>query len=244
VATSVFPALATAYATGDEPAFRRTSAGATRSVVLLSALGAAGLIAIAGPIARLFAATASQTRPDPSTLAAAIIAFAPGLLGYGIYALHSRSLFARGQNRYAAVATLAGWTTVAAASILLSIAFAPTDRVTALGAANSAGMAVLAAVLIVMVARRAGREALRGVTRALATAIVAAGVAAAAGIAVRQPFSSNPGVAGDVLQGILSGVVAVAVFAMIAVVVDRRDIRPLVARARRSRPLHHAGQGK
>jgi putative peptidoglycan lipid II flippase len=133
-------------------------------VALLSALGAAGMIAIAGPIARLFAATASQTRPDPSTLAAAIIAFAPGLVGYGLYALHSRTLFARGQNRYAAVATLAGWITVAVASVLLSIAFAPVDRITALGAANSAGMAVLAAVLIVMIARRAGRDALRGVT--------------------------------------------------------------------------------
>lgn len=244
VATSVFPALATAYATGDESAFRRTSAGATRSVALLSALGAAGLIAIAGPIARLFAATASQTRPDPSTLAAAIIAFAPGLLGYGLYALHSRALFARGQNRYAAVATLAGWSTVAVASVLLSIAFAPADRITALGAANSAGMAVLAAVLIVMVGRRAGRDALRGLTRALATAILAAAAAAAAGIAVRLPFPANPGVADDVLQGILSGVVAVAVFAMIAAVVDRRDIRPIVARVRRSRPLRRNGQGK
>jgi putative peptidoglycan lipid II flippase len=234
VATSVFPALATAYATGDEPAFRRTSAGATRSVALLSALGAAGMIAIAGPIARLFAATASQTRPDPSTLAAAIIAFAPGLIGYGLYALHSRTLFARGQNRYAAVATLAGWITVAVASVVLSIAFAPADRITALGAANSAGMAVLAAVLIVMIARRAGRAALRGVARALVTAIFAAAVAAAAGIAVRLPLSSNPGVAGDVAQGILSGVVAVAVFAMVAAVVDRRDLGPMASRAVRA----------
>jgi putative peptidoglycan lipid II flippase len=234
VATSVFPALATAYATGDEPTFRRTSAGATRSVALLSALGAAGMIAIAGPIARLFAATASQTRPDPSTLAAAIIAFAPGLVGYGLYALHSRTLFARGQNRYAAVATLAGWITVAVASVLLSVAFPPADRITALGAANSAGMAVLATVLIVMIARRAGRDALRGVTRAMVTAVFAAGAAAAAGIAVRLPLSPNPGVVGDVLQGILSGVVAVAVFAMIAAVVDRRDLRPVVSRAVRA----------
>jgi putative peptidoglycan lipid II flippase len=192
------------------------------------------MIAIAEPIARLFAATASQTRPDPSTLAAAIIAFAPGLVGYGLYALHSRTLFARGQNRYAAVATLAGWITVAVASVLLSIAFAPVDRITALGAANSAGMAVLAAVLIVMIARRAGRDALRGVTRALVTAVLAAAVAAAAGIAVRLPLSSNPGVAGDVLQGLLSGVVAVAVFATIAAVVDRRDLRPMASRVVRA----------
>jgi putative peptidoglycan lipid II flippase len=230
VATSVYPALATAYATGDEPAYRRTAAGATRSVALLSALGAAALIAAAEPIARLFAATASSTRPEPSALAAAIVAFAPGLLGYGLYALHSRALFARGENRYAAVATIAGWSAVAAASVALSIAFAPADRVTALGAANSAGMVVLAAVLLVMIARRAGRDALHGVTRALVTAVGAGAAAAAAGIAIRVPLPSAPGVGGDITQGIMSGVVAIVVFVAIVLAADRGDARVLLGR--------------
>jgi len=91
VAMSVFPALATAHATGDQPAYRRDLAGATRSVLLLSAFGAAALIAAAGPIGRLFAATATAARPDPEALRAAVIAFAPGLIGYGLYALHSRA---------------------------------------------------------------------------------------------------------------------------------------------------------
>ena len=248
VATSVFPALATAYAARDESAYRRTSAGATRSVALLSALGAAALIAAAAPIARLFATTASSTRPDPSALTAAIIAFAPGLLGYGLYALHSRALFARGENRFAAVATLVGWGTVAAASIGLSLAFGPADRVTALGAANSAGMIVLAVVLLVMIARRAGRDAVHGATRALGTAVLAGTLAAAAGIAVRLPLPSSPGVGGDIVAGLLSGVVALVVFAAIAWVADRDDARVMITRsvaavARRRRPATSGAAG-
>lgn len=231
VATSVFPALATAYAARDESAYRRTSAGATRSVALLSALGAAALIAAAAPIARLFAATASSTRPDPSALTAAIIAFAPGLLGYGLYALHSRALFARGENRFAAVATLVGWGTVAGASIGLSLAFGPADRITALGAANSAGMIVLAVVLLAMIARRAGRDAVHGATRALGTAVLAGTLAAAAGIAVRLPLPSSPGVGGDIVAGLLSGLVALVVFAAVAWVADRADARLMITRS-------------
>src|SRR5262249_16706319 len=45
VAISVYPALATAHATGDSPTYRRTLAGATRSVLLLTALGAAAMAA-------------------------------------------------------------------------------------------------------------------------------------------------------------------------------------------------------
>lgn len=231
IATSVFPALSAAYATGDEDAYRRTSAGATRSVVLLSAFGAAALIAAAGPLGRLFAATATSTRPDAGVVTAAFIAFAPGLVGYGLYALLSRGLFARGQNRYAAVATLAGWATVAAASIVLSLIVAPSDRVTVLGAANSAGMTVLAVVLVVMVARRAGRGALAGLPRATVAALVAAAAAAAAGIAVRAPLPATPGVGGDIAEGIVSGVVAVAVFAIITLAIDRDDARLLLRRA-------------
>ncbi|HEY7173333.1 MAG TPA: lipid II flippase MurJ [Micromonosporaceae bacterium] len=242
VATSVFPALASAYATGDPDSYRRTSAGATRTVALLSTLGGALLIAAAEPIARLFAATASSTRPDPSALEAAIIAFAPGLIGYGLYALHSRALFARGENRFAAIATLIGWGAVAAASVGLSFAFGAADRVTALGAANSAGMIVLAAVLIAMIARRAGAGAVHGVARALVTAVGAGALAAAAGIAVRQPMSSAPGVGGDITQGLLSGFVALVVFAAVAIVADRDDARPMIARLARAARRDRAGK--
>jgi putative peptidoglycan lipid II flippase len=233
VATSVYPALATSAATGDDDGYRRVLAGATRSVLLLSALGAAGLVAAATPLARLFATISDATRPDPAVLAEAFATFAVGLLGYGLFALHSRALYARGQNRFAAVATLAGWGTVVAASFALAQLVPVDRRVVALTTANSVGMTVLAVVLVVMVARRTGRGSLAGVPRALLAAVVAGAAAAAAGIAVRQPLPDGSGVAGDIGRGLLSGVVALVVFVLLAVLLDRDDARPMAARLSR-----------
>ncbi len=199
-------------------------------MLLLSAFGAAALIAAATPIGRLFAAASRSADPNPVTLAAAVIAFAPGLIGYGLFALHSRALYARSQNRYAAVATVIGWGTVIAASYVFAAWRPRSERVPALGAANSVGMTVLAAVLILMIVRRVGAGALTGTGRALLAALVAGGAAAAAGIAVRAPLPGAPGPLGDVGQGMLSGAVAVVVFAAVAAVIDRHDVRPLATR--------------
>ena len=233
VATSVYPALATTAATGDDPAYRRVLAASTRAVLLLSTFGAAALIAAATPIGRLFAAASRSADPNPTTLAAAVIAFAPGLIGYGLFALHSRALYARGQNRFAAVATVIGWGTVIATSYLFAAWRPRSERVPALSAANSVGMTVLAGVLILMIVRRVGAGALAGVARALIAAVVAGGAAAAAGIAVRVPLPGAPGVLGDIGQGMLSGVVAVVVFAAVAALIDRHDVRPLATRLAR-----------
>jgi len=93
VATSAYPALASASAAGDLDRFRRTLAGATRGVLLLSGLGAAALAALAWPFAWTYARVA-HSPGQASGLAAGIAAFAPGLLGYGLFALHSRALYA------------------------------------------------------------------------------------------------------------------------------------------------------
>ena len=230
VAMSVYPALATSASIGDDDGYRRTLAGATRSVLLLSAFGAAALIAAATPLARLFAAVASGTEPTPSTLALAFATFAPGLVGYGLFALHSRALYARAQNRYAALATAIGWGVVIAASYALAASMPAHLRSVALTTANSIGMTVLAVVLGTVVVRRTGRASLRGVPRATLAALIAGAVAAAAGVAVRLPFTDAPGIAGDIGQGMLSGVTAAIVFVAIAAMIDRHDIRPLVLR--------------
>ncbi|OLB73268.1 MAG: hypothetical protein AUI14_26840 [Actinobacteria bacterium 13_2_20CM_2_71_6] len=128
VATSAYPALASASAAGDLDRFRAILAGATRGVLLLSALGAAALAALAWPAAWVYAHVAGKPAQVPG-LAATIVAFAPGLLGYGLFALHSRALYAHRQNRAAAQATLLGWGAVAALSVGLALTLPATVRV-------------------------------------------------------------------------------------------------------------------
>jgi putative peptidoglycan lipid II flippase len=226
IATSAYPALAEAAARDDRGTYAAILAGATRGLVLLSCLGAAVLAAAAPQLAW----TLAGARSGPEQVAAGIAGLAPGLVGYALFALLSRALYARGDTRHAAAATAVGWAAVALASLGLSAALPGADRVTALAVANSAGMLLLGAVLLVLVARRAGRAAFDGLPRTLCAAVVAAAVACGAGIGVRRLLwgDATPGVAGALGQGMLSGAVVAAAFLGVAYVLDPRDVRPLL----------------
>ena len=234
VATSAYPALASASAAGDLDRFRRTLAGATRGVLLLSGLGAAALAALAWPFAWTYARVA-HSPGQASGLAAGIAAFAPGLLGYGLFALHSRALYAHRQNRAAAQATVLGWGAVAVLATILALTLPVSVRVAAVAAANSAGMLVLGAVMLGFVARRCGTGALAGVGRAGAAALLAGTLATLAGIAVRAALPAATGWIAVAGTALLSGIVVAVVFAGVALLVDRRDAGALLGRLRGGR---------
>ncbi|MEV8517524.1 lipid II flippase MurJ [Dactylosporangium sp. NPDC051484] len=226
VATTAYPALAEHGHAGDRAGFAAVLAPAVRAVVLLSCLGAAGLIVLARPIAVLLAAASSHP-PAIGPLAAGIAWFAPGLLGYGLFALLSRALYAGGNAYPAAIATAIGWAAAAVAAVALAVALPVADRVAAVAAANSAGMLVLGAALLVAVRRRAGSEALAGAWRTTSISVVSAAAAVGAGLLVRAHLPT-PGVGWALTQGMLCGVVVVAVFLAGAAVADRRTLRRLI----------------
>jgi putative peptidoglycan lipid II flippase len=227
VATSAFPRLSAAHSVGDHDAYRATLATATRTVLLLSALAAAALVAGARPAAEVIAAISSKP-PDPAALAWAIAAFAPGLVGYGLLALLSRALYAAGVARAAAVVTLGGWAVVAAGAVALALSLPARDRVAALAAGHTIGMTVLGVALVVLTVRSVG--ALSGVGRAVAVAVAAGVVAAAAGLAVAAATPSH-GVVGSLGECMLVGVVVLVAFAAVAAAGDRDGVRPLLRRA-------------
>lgn len=239
LAVAAYPTLAAARAAGDERTYRRTLAPAVRGVVLFSLLGAAALAGTAIPVGHLF-----FTGEAAGTAAAGIAAFAPGLVGYGLFAVLTRALYARGETRAATAATAVGWLTVPALAVLLGPALPVADRVPAMALATSGGMLVLGGLLIVAVLRSAGRAALAGVGRAGAAGLLAATVAGAAGAGTSRWLAGlgdgTPTTAGALIQGMLSGVVVGALFLAVAWSTDRRDVQPLLAavgrRLRRRRP--------
>ncbi|TWJ22470.1 putative peptidoglycan lipid II flippase [Micromonospora endolithica] len=160
LATAAYPTLAAAAAGGDERGYLRTLAGTTRGVLLFSFLGAAALVGTAGPVAAFF------YPGDPGSTAAAIVGFAPGLLGYGLFAVLSRALYARGDVRPATVAITVGWLAVPLVAVPLAALLPDADRVLAVTLANSAGMLLLGGLLLVAVRRAAGPAALTGAARA------------------------------------------------------------------------------
>lgn len=225
-ATAVYPALAHAHAIGDTDDYRRRLAPAVRAVVLLSFLGAAALVGVAVPAEGFFALTG---------LAAAITALAPGLVGYGLFAVLSRALYAAGRPRPAAAGTVAGWLAVAGAAAVLSAALPDDRRLTALGLATSVGMLLMGGILVAAVPR----GALGGLARAAGVGLAAAVVAAAAGRGVVLLLPDTPTKIGALGQGMLAGAVVAAVFLAVAYPLDRHDVRPAIAavgrRLRRSR---------
>ncbi|MER7461021.1 lipid II flippase MurJ [Micromonospora sp. NPDC126480] len=226
LATAAYPTLAAAAAGGDEQGYRRTVAGTTRGVLLFSCLGAAALIGTALPVGHFFPL-------NPQVTAAAIVGFAPGLVGYGLFAVLSRALYAHGATRPATVAVSLGWLVVPVVAVLLAQAFPVAERVPAVTLANSVGMLVLGALLVGAVRRAAGAAALAGLTRAGAAGLLGGALAALAGWAVSRALASagdgTPGAPTALLQGMLSGVLVGAVFLAVVWALDRPDVRPLLA---------------
>lgn len=227
IATSVFPRLADRWDAGDRAAYRQTVAAATRAVVVTALLAVAVLVAAAEPIARIVVESAPG-RPSVAPLAAGVAGFAPGLVGYGLFALLSRGLYARGEARSTALACVAGWAVAVGADLVLAAALPAEDRVLALALGNSIGMTALGALLLTVVVRRDGAAAVTGVARSSVAALASAAVAALIGTAVAGVLTT-PGVGAAVLT---AGVVTLSVlvaFGAMMVVTARADVRAAAA---------------
>ena len=172
IATSAFPAMAAAYDGGDAESYASVTAGAVRAVVLAMAFAVAVLVAAAWPLSAVVAGESSDAVPR------AVVAFAPGLVGYGLLALLTRALYARQAARPVAVATVAAFGVAAVVAVALAAVLPRADRVVAVGVGSSLGMTVGGLLLVGALRRAAGAAALVGVGR---TALVSVGAAVVAG---------------------------------------------------------------
>jgi putative peptidoglycan lipid II flippase len=232
-ATAAYPTIATAHATGDQSRLDATVARTGRAIALFSGLGVAGLVAVAPPVAALLTPEASGPE-QARALSAAITAFAPGLLGYGIVALHQRTLYAIGGQRLTAAGIGLGWAVTLVGALIAADVVPKGDRATALAAANSLGMTVMGLALAWAVRSRRGPSALTGLWRATLAAALAALVGGVAGrlLPSLAAGQDTPGVPVLLAQGMLAGGVAVLVFIGACALLDRSDLMPVLAKVR------------
>ena len=219
IATTVFPRLAERWSAGDHDSYRRHVAASTQIVVLVSMGAAAAMVAASRPLARVI----FQNAPGADAVDAltqGVIGFAAGLVGYGLFALLSRALYAARTMAATAVACVSGWAAVVVADLILSAAMPASDRVLALALGNSVGMTVLGVALVAVVVRTAGRSAVDGVGRIAAAGAVAAVVAGWLGWLFERQIDSG-GVFAAVVQGLASAAVAAAIFAGIVALLAR-----------------------
>ena len=244
LATSAYPGLAERAETGDEAGFRRALAPVTALVVVASTVAAALLVAVAGPMAGVF--LAGEPAGVVGALRDTIVAFAPGLPGYGLVAVLSRALYARGLWRAPTACVLGGWLLAVAADVVLAAVLPAADRGVALAAGHSAGVTVGGLALLAVVARIAGPAGLAGVVRTGLPALLAAALAAAAGLAVAGALGADPVPQGRLVATVGAGVLAAAAALVVAAAVmmgtARRPLLAAVRGLRRSDPQEvHGG---
>ncbi|MCW2683673.1 MAG: Flagellin assembly, rane protein MviN [Blastococcus sp.] len=231
LATSAYPGLAERASAGDEPGYRSALAPATVLIVAASAVAAGLLVAVAGPMARVFLGDG----PDPvvGALRNTIVAFAPGLVGYGLVALLTRALYARGLWKSPTVCVAGGWLLAVVADVVLAGQLPAGDRALALGAGHTLGVTVAGAGLLVVVARTAGRGALSGVVRVGVPALAASVLGAAGGLALARGLGADPVPDQGSLAAVGSGLlVAALVLGIVATVMMATARSPLAGAVR------------
>ena len=224
IATSAFPVLSARISGGEGEAFDRIAAATTRAVVLVSCAGAAALAAVAWPVGDFFLG-----RNQPESLAWAVFAFAPGLVGYGLVAHLGRALFACGQGRASAGATVIGWLAVLVADIVLVNIMPGEKVVAAFGLGNTVGMTVAGVLLVAAMARTRGAAPLQGLGRVLPTGAAGAVAGGALGYGVADVLGIG-GRLRDVAVALVAALAAAAVFAVIVYLVDGRDLKAVLTR--------------
>jgi putative peptidoglycan lipid II flippase len=228
IATSAFPVLAGAAGVGAEERFARVCAATTRAVLLVCAGGSAVLAAAALPVARVFV-LGGPGDSAPVLLAYALVAFAPGLVGYGLVAHLSRALYARGRGRSAAGGTVLGWAAVVVADVALVRVLPGHATVAALGLGNTVGMSLSGAALLVALRRAAGPASVAGVARAGVAGLVGALVGYAAGVGA-VAAAGPTGILASVGLAAAAAVLATAGFAAAVLVLDGADLRAALTR--------------
>jgi putative peptidoglycan lipid II flippase len=231
LATSAYPGLAERAESGDELGFARALAPAAVLTVAASAVAAAVLVATASPVARVFLG-----RDAAGTVAAlrdTIVAFAPGLVGYGLVALLTRALYARGLWKAPTVCVVGGWLLAVAADVVLSAVLPTGQRAAALALGHTVGVTVAGLGLVAVVVRVSGRGALRGLPRAGLAALLAAVAGAAAGVFVGRLLGVDPGPPEGVVVALAAGVGIAATVLVVAAAVMMGTARgPLRAAVR------------
>ncbi|WP_017602152.1 murein biosynthesis integral membrane protein MurJ [Nocardiopsis lucentensis] len=225
VATSAFTALAVAHADRDRQGFATLVSGAARATTVATAGAGTALAAGAVPVAVVFA------REDPLALERALLAYAPGVVGFGLVALLGRALYASHDGRRAAAAQVAGWVVVMTGAVVLVWAVPAEWTIAAQGASMTVGLTLAAVLSCAGSARAHGRAALAGVGRSVVASLVGgvAGWAVGRTVAAVLPLDGVWRAAGSAMVAAGAGLV---VFAVVAALVDPSAPRAVATRVR------------
>lgn len=156
LATVVYPQLAARLASKHVSRETKDLIANSTALVTLAACVGAGALMLGAPVAQQVFGLITTV----DYMGAALVAFAPGLVGYALIYQLTRVLYVLDAARSAALATCLGWLVVAGASSMFSANAKGAAVLVYLGAASSAGMSLAGVALALVLARRVGARAL------------------------------------------------------------------------------------
>ena len=156
LATVVYPQLAARLASKHVSRETKDLIANSTALVTLAACVGAGALMLGAPVAQQVFGLITTV----DYMGAALVAFAPGLVGYALIYQLTRVLYVLDAARSAALATCLGWLVVAGASWVFSANAKGAAVLVYLGAASSAGMSLAGVALALVLARRVGARAL------------------------------------------------------------------------------------
>ncbi len=156
LATVVYPQLAARLAAKHVSRETKDLIANSTALVTLAACVGSGALMLGAPLAQQVFGLITTV----DYMGAALVAFAPGLVGYALIYQLTRVLYVLDAARSAALATCLGWLVVAGASWVFSANAKGPAVLVYLGAASSAGMSLAGVALALVLARRVGARAL------------------------------------------------------------------------------------
>lgn len=213
IATAALPDVSRHAATEDLASIRRTVSGALRLMLMLNVPAMIGLMVLAEPIVALLYQRGQFSTADTRATAAALMFYAPGLLGYSIVKIASPTFYSLRDSRTPVMISVASVLTNLALNVALVRVLG--FRGLALGTATAA--ILNAAILLWLLRRRLGGLDGRPLLVACAKIAVASAVmglvAFFAGRWIEQVFPGH----GELLKAMrVSAAIAASVMALVA----------------------------
>ena len=229
IATALMPELSERHARGDDEGYRDTFSFGLRTMVFVVVPSAVGMVTLANPIIGLLYQRGQFGAQDTRAVAALLVVYSVGLLGYSAYFFLVRAFYSRQNTMTPAVLNVAIFVLYAALAYALSRVFEVLGVVLAL----SVAYAVLA-VLGLLATRREikridGRRLLRSTAKVLAAGAVMYAVARGGTMAL----GTGSDAAGRALILAVVGGASLAAYLGVAYALKTEELKAAVALLRR-----------
>ncbi len=229
IATALMPELSEKHSRGDTEGYRETLSFGLRTMMFLVVPATVGLVTLATPIVGILY---QRGRFDPAaseTVAALLVAYSVGLLGYAAYFILVRAFYSRQNTKIPAVLN------AVLLVLYVGLAYLLKEQMNVFGVAFALSVANTVLALLCLAATRRDLKRLQGrrLLRSLGKVLVCGGVMYAAARVGTTVFTPGPGLLGQALVIAVVGGGSLAAYLGAALLLRAEELDSAVALFRR-----------